>query len=89
MTNPAAPLMKRPAVTARTTLSRTSIYRLIRDGAFPAPIQIGPRAVAWRLSDIEAWERSRLTVAPVAAGKSLSRRDVPTWTAAAQPKAGK
>lgn len=43
-----------------TGKSRSSIYRDIKAGLFPAPVQIGQRAVAWRSSDIEAWLSSRL-----------------------------
>lgn len=40
-------------------LARTSIYRLIKDGKFPAPIKIGERAVGWRLDEITSWLESR------------------------------
>lgn len=40
-------------------LSSTSIYRLIQAGDFPPPVQIGPRASAWRWSDLTAWIDSR------------------------------
>ena len=36
-------------------LSRSTIYKLMSTGAFPRSIRLGPRAVGWRLSDIEAW----------------------------------
>ena len=29
---------------------------MVREGRFPFPVKIGPRAVAWLTSDIEAWE---------------------------------
>ena len=35
------------------------IYAMIAEGEFPAPIRIGRRAVAWRLSDIESWVERR------------------------------
>ncbi|WP_429072463.1 helix-turn-helix transcriptional regulator [Aeromonas veronii] len=28
---------------------------MIKQGAFPPQISLGPRAVAWRLSDVVAW----------------------------------
>jgi prophage regulatory protein len=40
-------------------LSRSSIYAMMSSGDFPRPLQIGPRAVAWRESDIRAWLDSR------------------------------
>lgn len=36
-------------------LSRTTIWRLERDGRFPARIRTSARLVAWSEADIEAW----------------------------------
>jgi prophage regulatory protein len=44
-----------PTIEAQTGLSKTEIYRRIRQGDFPAPIKLGARAVAWPSSAIEAW----------------------------------
>ena len=43
-----------------TSLSKTSIYRLISEGTFPKQIQIGKRAVVWVRSDINAWINQKL-----------------------------
>ena len=48
-----------PTVLAATGLGRSTIYRLIAGGSFPAPVRLGPRAVAWRWSDLDQWTRSR------------------------------
>lgn len=42
--------------------SSTSIWRRCKDGSFPLAVRIGPSAVAWRLSEVEAWMDSRQTV---------------------------
>ena len=47
------------AVIRVTGLSRSTLYRLIADKQFPRPVRLGPRAVAWRRSDIDAWGRTR------------------------------
>jgi len=52
-------LIRRREVERRTSRSNTSIYRDIAAGTFPPPVQIGPHAVAWRVSDIDAWIASR------------------------------
>ena len=52
-------LLTRQQVQARTALSRTSIYRKMREGSFPEPLQIGARAVRWPESEIEAWIANR------------------------------
>jgi prophage regulatory protein len=48
-------LVRLPEVTDVTTLSKASIYRLLKKGCFPAPVRIGERRVAWRLSDVMGW----------------------------------
>ena len=52
-------LLMLPEVCAITGLSRNTILRLVKAKLFPPPIRIGPRAVAWRWSDIRAWLESR------------------------------
>ena len=48
-------LLKLPYVLALTGLSRSTMYRMLKDGDFPRPVQLGKRAVAWRESDVIAW----------------------------------
>jgi prophage regulatory protein len=48
-----------PTVMQATGLGRSTIYRLVASGAFPAPVHLGPRAVAWRWSDLDSWSESR------------------------------
>lgn len=50
--------LRLPAVKQITGLCRASIYRHVCLGTFPAPVQIGQRAVAWRQSDIDTWAAS-------------------------------
>jgi prophage regulatory protein len=38
-------------------LGRSSIYRYVSEGRFPAPIKVGERSVRWKLSDVLAWSR--------------------------------
>ena len=48
-----------PTVMQATGLGRSTIYRLVASGAFPAPVHLGPRAVAWRWTDLDRWSESR------------------------------
>ena len=48
-------LLRLNEVQARCGLSRSSLYRMMRDGSFPEPLKVGVRAVRWRESEIEAW----------------------------------
>ena len=52
-------ILRRPDVERLVCLKRSAIYRLMAEDLFPKPVRIGPRAVAWRISDIEAWLRER------------------------------
>lgn len=40
-------------------LSRTTVWRLIKLGDFPAPIRLHGAAVAWRECDINEWLNTR------------------------------
>lgn len=46
-------------VTAITGFARPTIYKKIARGQFPAPFNIGDRAVGWRRSTIERWLEER------------------------------
>lgn len=51
-----ASILRLPQVKQRVGLSRTTIYRAVKEGTFPAPIKLGgPRAVGWTSTSIEAW----------------------------------
>lgn len=52
-------LIRRPEVEKMLSISCTTIYRLMSEGKFPKPVRIGDKAIAWRLSDIEAWIEAR------------------------------
>jgi predicted DNA-binding transcriptional regulator AlpA len=36
-------------------LSRSTVYRRIAEGRFPAPVHLGGRASAWASADLQAW----------------------------------
>ena len=45
-----------------TGLSRTTLWRRVRDEEFPPALRLGgpkSRAVGWRRSDVEQWLRDR------------------------------
>lgn len=46
-------------LTQTVGLSRSSIYRLVSLGIFPAPIRIGVAAVGWDSADIDSWLAER------------------------------
>ncbi|WP_293779727.1 AlpA family transcriptional regulator [uncultured Oxalicibacterium sp.] len=50
--------LKLPEVLKILPVSRATFYAGIKDGRYPSPVKLGPRAVAWRLSDIDAYINS-------------------------------
>jgi len=53
-------LLRLPEVRSMTGLSKSSLYALIREGSFPPPIRLGPRAVAWVKSEVRQWALDRV-----------------------------
>ena len=51
--------LRRSEVEALTTLSKVCIYRRIKEGTFPRPVNLGGRRVAWRRSDVRRWMEDR------------------------------
>lgn len=52
-------LLRLRDVSRMVGLGRSSIYRLVSLGAFPAPKKLGVRSVAWLQSDVESWIDAR------------------------------
>lgn len=51
-----------------TGLGRSSVYRLMKEGRFPMPVDLGPNTRAWILDEVEAW-----CVERIAASRSAPR----------------
>ena len=54
------PLLRRPSVEARTGLARTTIYRRVKAGTFPRPVNLGGGIVGWPASEVEAVNQARI-----------------------------
>ena len=52
-------LIRLKEVLTMVNISRSTLYRLIRSGAFPEPVRLGERVVAWWESEVRAWMASR------------------------------
>ena len=48
-------IIRMKTVLARTGLSRSTIYRKIAEGTFPAQVRISVNGAGWRESDIDRW----------------------------------
>ncbi|WP_353960383.1 helix-turn-helix transcriptional regulator [Halomonas maura] len=60
--------LRKQDVIERCAISPSTLHRQIQAGQFPAPVQLGPRSVAWYEDEIECWitakmqERDQLAV---------------------------
>jgi prophage regulatory protein len=48
-------LWKLSEVTKATSLGRSTIYRRIGEGTFPAPLKLSEGCVRWDDADLQAW----------------------------------
>ena len=48
-------LLRLEAVISLIGMKRSWILQKVKDGKFPMPLRLSPRAVAWRQSDVMEW----------------------------------
>ena len=58
-TNPRRRVLRRPEVEERVGLARSTLYKLIGQKEFPAPLKLSANSVGWLEEDIEQWLASR------------------------------
>ena len=61
-TNPPTRFLRRPEVTARTGLSRSTIQVRLAEGRFPRPVSLGARAVGWIEEEVDEWIRKQIAL---------------------------
>ena len=56
-------LIRCKKVCGETSLSRSYVYQLSREGRFPKPVSLVPggTSVAWVASEVDAWVNERIT----------------------------
>ena len=54
----ASRILRLNAVLDRTGLSRSTLYRKVERGTFPAQVRISERCIGWRESEVEQWLRN-------------------------------
>ena len=52
-------VLRRHGVEQKVGLGHSSIYELMARGLFPKSFPLGPKAVGWLESEIDAWIRER------------------------------
>lgn len=65
---PREALLRLSDVQARTGISRSQLFELIRKGEFPKPIPLVGRTRAWVESDVSGWIADRISAARAAGG---------------------
>ena len=48
-------ILRMPEVCELTGLGKSTIYKKLSEGSFPAPVRLGPRAMGWMTRDIVGW----------------------------------
>ncbi len=56
---PISPFMRLPDVLQATGLARSTVYRMVAEHTFPAPVKLAKRAVGWRHDDVRQWSDAR------------------------------
>ena len=51
--------LRLPAVLKATGLGRSTVYRMVAEHTFPAPVKLAKRAVGWRHDDVQQWTMGR------------------------------
>ena len=52
-------MLSKKEISKRTNLSPVTIWREVKKGRFPKPVQLTPNRIAWTEPSIEEWEQSR------------------------------
>lgn len=60
-------ILRRPAVIEKTGLSESTIYLMLKEKKFPAPVQLGPRNVGWVESEVDDWLMDKIEARDTAA----------------------
>lgn len=90
-TPPTGRLIPWAEVRTRTGLSRTTVWRLQQNGAFPSPVRLSPGRVGWLEGEVAEWTRGLLGQAN-AAGECFEKRPggrPPARVAGARPSGRK
>ena len=58
-------IIRLDTVRARTGLSRSTIYRMVAKGQFPAPVQLSANRVAWMEGAVQGWKNQQAGGPPI------------------------
>ena len=52
---PATGFLRQPQVLAFVPISKSTLWRRVLAGTFPAPVKLSSRVTAWRAEDVRCW----------------------------------
>ncbi len=58
---PVPRMLRGVEVIKRVGLARSTVWKLVKEGRFPSPRRLAPRAVGWSAVEIDEWMRTRPT----------------------------
>jgi prophage regulatory protein len=64
-------IIRSRTVLARTGLSRSTMYRKIAEGTFPAQLKISVNGAGWRESEINRWVENPASWRPLRGGDKI------------------
>lgn len=56
---PSGGIVRRPEACRLTGLSQSTLWRLVKSGDAPKPVQLSPRVVGWLRCELENWIAAR------------------------------
>lgn len=48
-------MLRLPQVKTKIGYATSTIWKAVKEGTLPSPVSLGPRTVAWRESELQAW----------------------------------
>jgi prophage regulatory protein len=58
--DPQVKLIRLPQVLELCAMAKSSLYKAVKDGHFPAPVKLSERSSAWVLGEVEDWVRAKI-----------------------------
>jgi len=54
-TLPNTGFLRQPQVLVFIPISKSTLWRRVTEGTFPAPVKLSPRVTVWRVEDVRRW----------------------------------
>ncbi|WP_147073733.1 helix-turn-helix transcriptional regulator [Sulfuriferula plumbiphila] len=55
VTLPQTGFLRQPQVLTFVPISKSTLWRRVVAGTFPAPVKLSPRVTVWRVEDVRRW----------------------------------